>query len=850
MQKDSVITDMKKFLLLLIIILLPSVVHGFGSQVKIYDVTNEHLAFSPSIARNSDGDIFVAYFVTSGDGEGIRLDKSTDDGGTFVRVHTYNVPAGDGIRHPIIKIDASNRIHLLYSYNKWAELDYNLFYSVSDNEGLTFSTPVQISSASLSSLSVPDIAVSNNDIYIVWHSDNRRICFNKSVGGTPFSSSETVLTDNFSNCPSIETGDDGSIFLAWQAMDDQAQYHIYFSKSINKGISFSAPQHIDQNSSVYDDTRPQIATYKNIVYVSWKYVYLDRQCRIAKSVDNGLTFSRSIILNTAGDMENSSPIISVDNMGFVHAAWTDYRNSGATPDIYYAISTDSATSFSANIKINNLSGKPTYGQKSPSMCLGDNYIYIAWYGVTPTDSWWSIYFSKGKSPVVTSDVAGNPVSSASIDWSWIDKNKGLCQELGYRIKNAATGIVLASLPPDTTFWLQTNTSPNYLSSIFLETFNNSASSTSTASCYTLAIPPSNPGIENQSLHSLTLSYEGNAGTCYRIDRSQDGIQWVTLVDSAAAYTMTTFKNDNLMFATTYYYAIYGYNGNNVITLSSCTVSGSTASLPDNTEFMLANSAIEHEQKAVDPEQGTVTVTVPGQSLTNDGYIMINVDADSNPKEISKENLDCACNKLTALNRKIITNSIVEINMYDVAGSTISDPLTGNAILSLPYTDSNDDGYVDNAGSTPLKVNALSLCSLNKATLQWEPVEGTRNIDTVNKTVSAVINHFSLYSLVGLSLAENSLNNVFVYPNPYKPGSGTSYDRTQGVAFTNLTNNAKIRIFNMAGELVFEGHEENDDGIFEWPATSSNGEKVASGVYIYLITNTENEKKMGKLAVLK
>jgi flagellar hook assembly protein FlgD len=100
------------------------------------------------------------------------------------------------------------------------------------------------------------------------------------------------------------------------------------------------------------------------------------------------------------------------------------------------------------------------------------------------------------------------------------------------------------------------------------------------------------------------------------------------------------------------------------------------------------------------------------------------------------------------------------------------------------------------------------------------------------------------------VAVSHLANVRVFPNPYKPGSGTSFDRAGGMMFSNLTADAKIQVYAVTGELVFEGEETDGDGRYEWPAVNSSGEKVASGVYVFRITNSAGEKKMGKLAVIR
>jgi flagellar hook assembly protein FlgD len=65
----------------------------------------------------------------------------------------------------------------------------------------------------------------------------------------------------------------------------------------------------------------------------------------------------------------------------------------------------------------------------------------------------------------------------------------------------------------------------------------------------------------------------------------------------------------------------------------------------------------------------------------------------------------------------------------------------------------------------------------------------------------------------------------------------------------LPENVTIRIYNIAGELIMI--EENiNSGFFNWNAKNEAGEKVASGVYIYIITDDKGGIKKGKIAIIR
>jgi hypothetical protein len=90
-----------------------------------------------------------------------------------------------------------------------------------------------------------------------------------------------------------------------------------------------------------------------------------------------------------------------------------------------------------------------------------------------------------------------------------------------------------------------------------------------------------------------------------------------------------------------------------------------------------------------------------------------------------------------------------------------------------------------------------------------------------------------------------LGAVRVYPNPWKANlhMGTP------LAFDNLTFNSTIKIFTIAGALVTTLHSEASSGV-TWDLTNESGENVASGLYIYLITNDLNQKTRGTVAVVR
>lgn len=96
-----------------------------------------------------------------------------------------------------------------------------------------------------------------------------------------------------------------------------------------------------------------------------------------------------------------------------------------------------------------------------------------------------------------------------------------------------------------------------------------------------------------------------------------------------------------------------------------------------------------------------------------------------------------------------------------------------------------------------------------------------------------------------------LNSMVVYPNPLLLAQGQT-----GFTFRNLPNHPiRIKIYNIAGELVYEKGQQlpdtNNGNKLEWGAVNNDNDRVASGVYIFLVEdeNTRQQRK-GKIAVVR
>ncbi|MFH0773882.1 MAG: DUF5050 domain-containing protein [bacterium] len=116
---------------------------------------------------------------------------------------------------------------------------------------------------------------------------------------------------------------------------------------------------------------------------------------------------------------------------------------------------------------------------------------------------------------------------------------------------------------------------------------------------------------------------------------------------------------------------------------------------------------------------------------------------------------------------------------------------------------------------------------NKATIYFDFEPGL----STNEVVSRIIR-----------FAGNN-SSVYVYPNPYKKGDakfGGDY-----IWFKDVTSEATIKVYTIAGELVDEIKvTANPQG---WKISDK---KIASGVYIYTVTGGGGGKSVGKIGIVK
>jgi hypothetical protein len=211
-------------------------------------------------------------------------------------------------------------------------------------------------------------------------------------------------------------------------------------------------------------------------------------------------------------------------------------------------------------------------------------------------------------------------------------------------------------------------------------------------------------------------------------------------------------------------------------------------------------------------------------------------------------------------------------MYSESGTEILNPVFNKEItVTIKYKDDNDDGYEDTTGIpvANLKMYYVSSVvipavsqSLSRRGEHARPLTIASDISWIrsskinksSKTISATVNHFTVFFLGGFIDTENLVYQN--YPNPFCPIRNghtrieySLYDVT-GIQLSRVS----IRIYNVAGELVRTLLDDinipaGTKTFVDWDGKNDSGELVSDGVYLCQLT-TPDYKKTIKIILIK
>jgi hypothetical protein len=103
---------------------------------------------------------------------------------------------------------------------------------------------------------------------------------------------------------------------------------------------------------------------------------------------------------------------------------------------------------------------------------------------------------------------------------------------------------------------------------------------------------------------------------------------------------------------------------------------------------------------------------------------------------------------------------------------------------------------------------------------------------------------STVPLRAAGMVSTSLGAVKAYPNPWRSDKHAN----TSIKFDNMPPASTVKIFTVSAQEV-RTLSADSGGSALWDRLNESGERVASGVYIYLIIDPQGSETSGKLAII-
>jgi hypothetical protein len=321
---------------------------GASFSTPHISLSTNGFSFLSDVAAGNGDDVYVVWTnVTTV--SGVYLAKSTDGGVTFG--NPIQVEHGGDGRTPRVAVSGDNVYVVWQDFTTSpSSLEPEIFGAVSTDGGQTFGDPVDISNTAGTRSQNPSIAVSGDNVYVVW----------------------TDCNPNGTNC------------------------EIFYSKSNDAGISFTTPLTLSDPES----TLPDVSVQGNTVYIVYGRLITtqnipNRDIFLIKGTDSstGATVFGNT-LNLSNDPQTSNhPRIATSGNNLV-IQWEDRNQTALVPhwDVVAAGSTDGGATFGSRTSATSNSF-PTSDSTLNDVAVSGSNIYSTWTVFENNN--YNVYFARG-----------------------------------------------------------------------------------------------------------------------------------------------------------------------------------------------------------------------------------------------------------------------------------------------------------------------------------------------------------------------------------------------------------------------------------------------------------------------
>ena len=321
--------------------------------------------------------------------------KSSDYGNNFNRTINLSRNNGSSISPQLAAID--NNVYVVWTDDTRGNYDINL--KASHNYGDTFSRTKPVSRNNGSSIS-PQLAAIDNHVYVVWTDDtrgNNNIDLKTSHNyGDTFSRTKPVSRSNGSSISPQLAVSDNHVYVVWTEAISQGAWRfdghstnisnsdIDLKASHDYGNNFNRTINLSRNNG--SSISPQLAAIDNNVYVVWTDNTTGKDdINFRKSSDYGKEFAGESNLseNLTGSF---NPKLAGLDREKIYVTWTAGTNDKS--EVFFTATGDSGEHFDNAL---NLS-RSAFSSDSAYIAAYQNDAYLVWVEAASSENEGEILF--------------------------------------------------------------------------------------------------------------------------------------------------------------------------------------------------------------------------------------------------------------------------------------------------------------------------------------------------------------------------------------------------------------------------------------------------------------------------